>query len=73
MAATKGDYIPAFTLKSPLDSSAKRVEIDEFVADDAMLNLFLLALEDMQNMKFSPLSGISEEEWFSYYNLSGAN
>jgi hypothetical protein len=54
--------------KSPLDPSAKRVEIDEFIADHAMTNLFLLALRNMQLHK---LQNPDKEDWFSYYNLSG--
>lgn len=62
------DFIPAFVLPDsqskdwPIDPNAKRIEINEFVPDKCMTNLFLLALK---SMKEDPL-----DNPFSYYNLS---
>ena len=51
------------------DPSRVRMEIDEFVADDAMTNLFLLALEAMQT-EDDERSG-DNEDWWTFYSLSG--
>lgn len=63
-----------------------RVEIDEFLADTKMTNLFLLALEKLQKdglgmldakeleMKeagIGPLKDHDKVNWWTYYNLSG--
>ena len=66
--------------------AAWRVEIDEFLADTKMTNLFLLALEKMQKdglgmldakdleMKqqaHGPLEDKDKVNWWTFYNLSG--
>ena len=64
------EYLPAFGngSRSPLDPTSKRIEIDEFIADPVMTNLFLLALRSMQ---LQTIQKIEDEDWFSFYNLSG--
>ena len=45
-----------------------RLEIDEFVQDKPMLNLFLLALEALQSSEFlKPGPNATEKEWENYY------
>ena len=61
--------IPALTLPSPLSPTAKRVEIDEFIVDNVMNNLFLLALREMHDDKIQKASDPAED-WFSYYDIS---
>ena len=67
--------------------TAWRVEIDEFLADTKMTNLFLLALDKMQQaslgmlgaeelekkkrMSPGPLEAKDKVDWWTYYNLSG--
>ena len=46
----------------------KRLEIDEFLGDNDMTNLFLLALSDLQ--KEAPEKAGKTEDWFTYYSLS---
>ena len=53
-----------------INPKAFRLEIDEFLADNAMTNLFLLALEAMQqNSLATPESG--KPNWWSFYSLGG--
>lgn len=46
-----------------------RLEIDEFLEDNALTNLFLLALIDMfkENSKLRAKT----EDWWTFYSLSG--
>ena len=55
------------------DSARARVEIEEFLDDNAMTNLFLLALAEMQ--KEDPEKGSTKtsgtvEDWWTFYSLS---
>ena len=70
-----------------IQPTAWRVEIDEFLADTKMTNLFLLALDGMQQAglgmlgaeeverkqktSVSPLNDKDKVDWWTYYNLSG--
>jgi tyrosinase len=49
---------------------AYRLEIDEFLADNAMTNLFLLALEAMQKHSIKK-PGSNDANWWSFYSLAG--
>ena len=67
--------------------TAWRVEIDEFLADTKMTNLFLLALDKMQQAGLgmrgaeelqrkqenvlSPLEDKDKVDWWTFYNLAG--
>lgn len=68
MASTS--FQPALVLPTPLNPAAKRVEIDEFIVDNVMTNLFLLALREMHDEKIKKASDPAED-WFSYYDVSG--
>ena len=47
------------------NSSRVRMEIDELLADNAMTNLYLLALEAMQTeLK-------DKQDWWTFYSLAG--
>ena len=48
-----------------------RLEIDEFIADNDMTNLFLLALAEMQTEDKS--KGGKAEDWWTFYSLSGTH
>lgn len=52
----------------PVQPHSSRVEIDEFLADAAMTNLFLLALKEIQE---KPLEVTEKEDWWTFYNLAG--
>ena len=52
----------------PHQVASYRLEIDEFLADNAMTNLFLLALEEVQHQ---PIEAVEKENWWSFYNLAG--
>ncbi len=82
MEAQKENHI----LPVSIQPTAWRVEIDEFLADTKMTNLFLLALEKMQKdglgmldareleMKqasHGPLEDKDKVNWWTFYNLSG--
>ena len=83
MEAQKSNII----LPVSIQPTAWRVEIDEFLADTKMTNLFLLALDKMQQAGLgmlgaedlerkqksgpSPLNDKDKVDWWSYYNLSG--
>ena len=69
-----------------IQPTAWRVEIDEFLADTKMTNLFLLALEKMQKdglgmldakeletkeAGLGPLQAKDKVNWWTFYNLSG--
>ena len=65
-----------YTLK-PLENDGKRMyklEIDEFIADNEMTNLFLIALAELQknSLRFW-LDGHDEKkpDWLTYYSLAG--
>ena len=47
-----------------------RLEIDEFIADNAMTNLFLLALSTMQSNSVKEVDG--KPDWTKYYALGGS-
>ncbi|KAK6086913.1 tyrosinase [Seiridium cupressi] len=49
---------------------AFRLEIDEFLADNALTNLFLLGLEELQKNSVK-LAGTNDPNWWSFYSLSG--
>ena len=51
--------------------AAWRVEIDEFLSDTKMTNLFLLALEKMQKDGLGMLDAKDKVNWWTFYNLSG--
>ena len=53
------------------DALRIRMEIDEFVQDDAMTNLFLLALAEMQQEDPEKDSTKHPEDWWTFYSLSG--
>ena len=53
------------------DVSRIRMEIDEFVQDDAMTNLFLLALAEMQQEDPDKVTADHPEDWWTFYSLSG--
>jgi hypothetical protein len=48
-----------------------RVEIDEFLGDNDMTNLFLLALEAMQIEDPTKSVAKGDEDWWTFYSLSG--
>jgi hypothetical protein len=60
-----------FALPRP-DSGPKayRLDIDEFLADNAMTNLFLLALSEMQknSIKYAKSDKLN---WWSFYSIAG--
>ena len=54
----------------PLVEDGKRIprlEIDEFMADNAMVNLFLLALGELQKNSLKEVGG--KPNWLNYYAL----
>jgi hypothetical protein len=54
------------------ETSKARVEIDEFVGDNAMTNLYLLALEALQQEDVNKsVAKQNEEDWWTFYSLSG--
>ena len=82
MEAQKSNIV----LPVSIQPTAWRLEIDEFLADTKMTNLFLLALEKMQmeglgmlNAKeleiktagLGPLEDKDKVNWWTFYNLSG--
>lgn len=46
-----------------------RLEIDEFVADNEMTNLFLIALWTMQQGSLTTSNG--KPNWMNYYGIAG--
>jgi hypothetical protein len=59
-------------LLKPLADDGKRgyrLEIDEFMADNAMVNLFLLALSELQKNSLREING--KPNWLNYYALAG--
>lgn len=65
--AQKKNYVAAM---KP-DPAKPRVEIDEFLDDNAMTNLFLLALADMQKEDPQKRQANGNEDWWTFYSLSG--
>ena len=60
-----------FPLPRPKDGlKAYRLEIDEFLADNAMTNLFLLALSTMQENSLK-VPKTDEMNWWSFYSIAG--
>jgi hypothetical protein len=59
-------------LPIPVLPTAWRVEIDEFLADTKMTNLFLLALQKMQTDGLGTLEN-GKVDWWTYHNLSGVS
>jgi hypothetical protein len=53
------------------ESAKARVEIDEFVGDNAMTNLYLLALEALQQEDVNKSVAKHNEDWWTFYSLSG--
>ena len=53
------------------DPTRVRVEIDEFLDDNAMTNLFLLALAEMQKEDPTKRKANGNEDWWTFYSLSG--
>lgn len=53
------------------DASRVRVEIEEFLGDNDLTNLYLLALDAMQ--KEDPTKSVAKdnEDWWTFYSLSG--
>ena len=45
------------------DSAKARIEIDEFIGDNALTNLFLLALEEMQKEDINKSVSQRNEDW----------
>jgi hypothetical protein len=56
----------------PLTNDGKRgfrLEIDEFVGDNEMTNLFLIALSKLQENSLQTVDG--KPDWLTYYSLAG--
>ena len=53
------------------DASRSRVEIEEFLGDNDMTNLYLLALEAMQKEDVTKSTASKNEDWWTFYSLSG--
>ena len=66
--AQKHNYVAAM---EPSPAKA-RVEIDEFLDDNAMTNLFLLALAEMQKEDPEKRQANGTEDWWTFYSLSGS-
>lgn len=47
-----------------------RVEIDEFLSNNAMTNLFLIALRELQKKSLEPLKE-NDPNWLNFYALAG--
>ena len=61
-----------YTLKPLTNTDGKRIyrlEIDEFLADNEMTNLFLIALAELQ--KDSLRHWNREPDWLTYYSVAG--
>lgn len=61
-----------YTLKPLTNEDGKRIyrlEIDEFLADNEMTNLFLIALAELQ--KDSLRLWNREPDWLTYYSVAG--
>lgn len=53
------------------ESSRARVEIEEFLGDNDLTNLYLLALEAMQKEDATKSTAKKNEDWWTFYSLSG--
>lgn len=53
------------------DASKARVEIEEFIGDNEMTNLYLLALEALQKEDANKSVAKRNEDWWTFYSLSG--
>lgn len=53
------------------EASKARVEIDEFIGDNEMTNLYLLALEALQKEDATKSTTQRNEDWWTFYSLSG--
>ncbi|KAH6671189.1 hypothetical protein B0J14DRAFT_670158 [Halenospora varia] len=53
------------------DAAKARVEIDEFIDDNDMTNLFLLALEELYKEDATKSQAKKNEDWWTYYSISG--
>jgi hypothetical protein len=53
------------------EASRARVEIDEFIGDNEMTNLYLLALEALQKEDATKSVAKKNEDWWTFYSLSG--
>jgi hypothetical protein len=47
------------------------VEIEEFIGDNEMTNLYLLALEALQKEDATKSVARKNEDWWTFYSLSG--
>ena len=64
--AQKLNYVAAVV---PADNKI-RLEIDEFLDDNAMTNLFLIALTEMQKEDPKKRQADKTEDWWTFYSLS---
>ena len=53
------------------DAARVRVEIDELLADNDMTNLYLLAMEAMQQEHSERSVANGNEDWWTFYSLAG--
>jgi len=53
------------------ESSKIRVEIEEFISDNELTNLYLLALEALQKEDATKSVAKKNEDWWTFYSLSG--
>ena len=65
-SAQAQNYVAAMV---PVTAKA-RVEIDEFLDDNDMTNLFLLALSEMQKEDPGKKTEKNSQDWWSFYSLS---
>ena len=63
-----------YTLKPLTNEDGKRIyrlEIDEFLADNEMTNLFLVALAELQKNSLKFWDPTKEPDWLTYYSVAG--
>ena len=63
-----------YTLKPLTNEDGKRIyrlEIDEFLADNEMTNLFLIALAELQKDSLKLWNATKEPDWLTYYSVAG--
>ena len=53
------------------ENAKARVEIEEFLDDNDMTNLFLLALSEMQKEDPGKKTEKDSQDWWTFYSLSG--
>lgn len=68
---TKEAQIKNYVLPVVPDAARARVEIDEFLADNDMTNLYLLAMEAMQQEHKENSAANGNEDWWTFYSLAG--